>query len=323
MDTQSNVQQPQKKDNSILIYSLLAGALVISWGYMFFSNKKANDTKELLTSQNVEVTSELTEVKDMYNEASFRLDSLMGVNENLTESANASNQEIIKLRAEISKILSNKKATEADLARARKMIKELNGKIEGLADEVEKLTKENQNLVSENETIKKSKEEIETNLEKSESEKEDIKKELENTKDVAGTLKASNISIVALNEKSSGKEKETTSAKKADKLRIHFTLDENRMATLGQKDIYVVISDPAGKVVTYNAGDIFTDRNGNKQAFTSKVSVNYTDGKSLPVSFDWKNDKTFTEGKYLIEIFHNGFKIGEQVRTMKKGGLFN
>lgn len=323
METQSNIPKTQKKDNSVLIYSLLAGALVISWGYMFFSNKKSSETQQLLTSKNVEVSSELTEVKDMYNESSFRLDSLMGVNENLSQSANTSNQEIIKLKAEISKILSNKKATDADLARARKMIKELNGKIEGLAGEVEKLTQENQNLVSENETIKKDKEVVETNLAQSESEKENVKKELENTKDVASTLKASNISIIAFNEKSGGKEKETTSAKKADKLRINFTIDDNRIAQAGQKDLFVVITDPTGKVVSYNAADAFIDRNGNTMAYTSKVTVDYTGGKSLPVSFDWKNNKTFTEGKYLIEIYNNGFKIGEQTRIMKKGGMFS
>ncbi len=323
MDSQNSSQQPEKKDNRMLIYSVLAGALILSWGYMFFSNKKASETQEELTSQNVEVTSELTEVKDLYNEASFRLDSLMGVNENLTESASNSNQEIIKLKAEISKILSNKKASDADLAKARNMIKELNGKIEGLAGEVDRLTDENQALSSENQMIKKGKEEVESNLAKTESEKADLQKELENTKDVASTLKASNINIVALNETNSGKEKETSNAKKADKLRINFTLDENRMTQSGQKEIYVVVTDPEGKIVNYSANDAFIDRNGNRQLYTSKVSVNYTSGKSMPVSFDWKNDKTFTEGKYVIEIFNNGFKIGEQVRIMKKGGLFS
>ena len=323
MDAQGSYQQPEKKDNKVLIYSILGGALLLSWGYMFFSSKEAAATEEKLTSRNIEVTSELTEVKDLYNEASFRLDSLMGVNETLTESANASNQEIIKLKAEISKILSNKKASDADLAKARQMIKELNGKIEGLAGEVDRLTQQNQELSSENKIIRQGKEEAESNLAKTASEKDDLQKELDNTKYVASTLKASNINIVALNEKNSGKEVATSNAKKADKLRINFTLDENRMAQSGQKDLFVVVTDPSGKIVSYNSGDEFTDQNGNKQAYTSKVSVNYTSGKAQPVSFDWKNDKTFTEGKYTIEIFHNGFKIGEQVRTMKKGGLFN
>ncbi len=209
------------------------------------------------------------------------------------------------------------------MKKARRMISELNGKVEGLAAEVEKLEGENETLSAENTQIKKAKEEVENDLLATQAAKTQTEKELEDTKEVAGTLKASNIKITALNEKNSGKESETSSAKKADKLRINFTIDENRMATAGKKELFVVITDPSGKIITYNAGDVFARRDGGTQPYTSKVVVSYETGKSLPVSFDWKNDKTFTEGNYKIEVFHNGFKIGEQVRTMKKGGLFN
>ncbi len=323
MDTQSNLNQPAPKDNKILIYSLLAGALVISWGYMFFSNKKATETEEKLTTQNVAVSSELQDVKDLYSETSFRLDSLMGENETMSSDLNAKNTEIVKMRAEIAKILSNKNATDAELKKARRMISELNGKVEGLAAEVEKLEGENQALSAENTQIKKAKDEVENDLLATQASKTQTEQELADTKDVASTLKASNINIIALNEKSGGKEKETTSAKKADKLRVNFTIDENRLAKAGPKELFVVITDPTGKIVSYNAGDVFVKRDGQSQLYTTKVSVNYDGGRSLPVSYDWKNDKTFTEGKYTIEIFHNGFKIGEQVRTMKKGGLFS
>jgi hypothetical protein len=30
----------------------------------------------------------------------------------------------------------------------------------------------------------------------------------------------------------------------------------------------------------------------------------------------------FQTGNYKIEIYHNGFKIGESIRSLKKGGLF-
>jgi uncharacterized small protein (DUF1192 family) len=320
MDTQSNNQSSQPKDNRLLIYSLLGGALLLSWGYMFFNNREVEKTEQQLVSQNTEVANELTEVKDLYNEASFRLDSLMGVNESLTQSSNA---EIVRLKAEISKILSNKKASDADLARARTMIKELNGRIAGLVEEVEQLKGENQALASENDMIKKQKDEVESDLARTKSEKADVEKELESTKDVAATMRASSIQIFAINERSGGKEKETTSAKKADKLRINFNLDENKIAQAGKKEIYVVLYDPSGKVV-YNApADAFKRRDGGSQLYTSKILVDYEPSKKVPVSVDWKNDRNFSEGDYRIEIYHNGFKIGDQVRTMRKGGIFS
>jgi hypothetical protein len=33
-------------------------------------------------------------------------------------------------------------------------------------------------------------------------------------------------------------------------------------------------------------------------------------------------ESDFQKGDYKIEIYHNGFKIGEGTRTLKKGGLF-
>lgn len=64
-------------------------------------------------------------------------------------------------------------------------------------------------------------------------------------------------------------------------------------------------------------------REDGSKAFTSKVSVNYEQGKIIPVSFDWKQNERFKEGSYKIEIYNNGFKIGQGVKTLKKGGLFS
>ena len=45
-------------------------------------------------------------------------------------------------------------------------------------------------------------------------------------------------------------------------------------------------------------------------------------GKASQVSFDWKQAAAFQMGNYKIEIYNNGFKIGEGVTSLKKGGLF-
>jgi hypothetical protein len=37
----------------------------------------------------------------------------------------------------------------------------------------------------------------------------------------------------------------------------------------------------------------------------------------IPVSFDWKQEKGFKEGNYNIEIYNNGFKIGQGLKTLK------
>jgi nicotinamidase-related amidase len=67
----------------------------------------------------------------------------------------------------------------------------------------------------------------------------------------------------------------------------------------------------------------FKTRDGIELQYTETIDVNYEQGKVLPVSFDWKPGTQFIPGDYKIEIYNNGFKIGETKKPMKKGGLFS
>ena len=142
--------------------------------------------------------------------------------------------------------------------------------------------------------------------------------------DVASTLHASNFNIVGLKEKSSGREKETSKAKKVDKIRITFDVDENRVTQSGTKDIYIAITSPDGKPVSVEAlgsGKMVT-RDNIERPFTKKININYSQGQKLPVTVEWSQNSDFQTGNYKIEIYNNGFKIGEGVVNFKKGGLF-
>ena len=144
------------------------------------------------------------------------------------------------------------------------------------------------------------------------------KEELAKTVDVASTFSASNIQVKPVNEKKSGKEKETTTAKRVDKLVVSFDV-ENRIAQSGPADMYLIVTAPDGKVVATN-GTLTTRTDGDKP-FTAKVPIEYTQGQRKNVQFPI-SQQGFATGDYRIEIYHNGFKIGEGVRSLKKGGLF-
>lgn len=316
----STTKTPATNNKTTIIYSVLAAALLGTWGYIIYDKNKVKEQVTTLTTQNTMVTNERDQVRDLYNSSLARLDSLMGENQTMSDNLASRDSEIARLRTEIRKVVNNKNATAADLARARQMIKELNGKIEGLAAEVDRLQGENQQLVATNQQITQEKQKVESDLVATQTEKQNIQKTLDETADIASTLKASNISIYALNERSSGKEKETASAKRADKLRITFDLDENRLAKSGEKEIFITVTAPDGSAIATNTS--FATREEGQKPYTSKVTVPYETGKRTPVSFDWKADKNFQTGNYKIEIYHNGFKIGEGVRSLKKGGIF-
>jgi len=146
---------------------------------------------------------------------------------------------------------------------------------------------------------------------------------LEKKVDIASTLNATNIAITPVHSKSNGQEKMTTTAKRVDKLIISFDVD-NRIATSGQVDVYVCITAPDGKAVSVPAlgSGTFTTRDEGDKSFTAKVGVDFEAGKKKSVQFAWKQDSPFQRGIYTIQIYHNGFKIGEGTKELKKGGIF-
>ena len=311
--------QPAKNNsNKNILIGILAAGLLGTWGYLLYDKNK---TSEQLEQKDLQATTAMTQrdsIQFAYNDALGRLDSITGANNNLEGQLSSSNSEISKLKNEINRILRNKNATQAELNKARQMIAELNDKIGNLEAEVARLTGENQELVASNTQLSSEKEVLTQNLQTTTEEKD----QLANTVDVGSTFSASNIQITPVNEKKSGKEKVTTTAKRVDKLVISFDV-ENRIAKSGPSDMYVIVTAPDGKVISdpsLGSGTLTTRQDGDKE-FTSKVSVEYEQGTRKNVQVPLR-EKDFKTGDYKIEIYQNGFKIGEGVRTLKKGGIF-
>jgi hypothetical protein len=73
-----------------------------------------------------------------------------------------------------------------------------------------------------------------------------------------------------------------------------------------------------------NGSGTFQTREEGEKVFTNKLNVQYEQGKRMPVSFDWKPETgKYQTGDYKIEIYQNGYKIGQGTKELKKGGLFS
>lgn len=312
---------PQQKDNRKVIYGILIFALLGTWAYIFYDKSQTKETIGQLETKITNVDSARNAIQQEFLEVSAKADSLTQHNIQLQGALADRGSEIQKMKSSISNILKRKNASDAELAQAKQMISELNGKIDGLFAEIEKLQGENKQLTAANEQLNTEKTQLTSDKENLQQNLTATKKELDEKVDVASTLHASNIGITAIDVRNGGKEKATTTSKRADLMRISFVLDPNRIAPSGSKDIYVCVTAPDGKVISEGAR--FVTREEGEKAYTSKVTVNYEQGKVTPVSFDWKQSDKYQTGNYKIEIYNNGFKIGEGVKTLKKGGLFS
>jgi len=320
----SSSENPQNSSLSVknnttknIIIIALAVALLGTWGYFLYDKNDSNrQIHEKTLAMNTAMSSR-DSLRIEYGNTLERLDSLTGDNNNKANVIADRESEIGKLKREISGILSKKNASESELKRAKVLIAELNEKIANLEAENARLNGENQQLAATNTQLSQEKQTLETNLQTTTSEKEELAK----TVDVASTFTASNIQITPFDEKRGGKEKVSTTAKKVDKLVVSFDV-ENRVARSGPADIYVVVTGPDGKVITDPAGAAtLTTRNDGDRTYTYKTTVEYEQGQKKTVQVPLRQNQ-FQTGNYKIEVYQNGFKIAEGVRTLKKGGLF-
>jgi len=316
-ENQQNPNRPARTNNTTknVIIGVLAAGLLGTWAYFLYdkndSNKQIQDSQVAAASARTEQDS----IKSLYDMTLLRLDSITGDNNNKAGVISERDSKISDLKKQISAIVNKKNATQAELNKAKSLIAELNNQIAQLEAENARLTGENQQLASNNAQLSTEKQVLETNLQTTTAEKE----EMAATVDVASTFTASNIQITPFNEKGNGKEKTTTTAKKVDKLVVSFDV-ENRVARSGPADLYVMVTAPDGKVISDGASTL-TTRNDGDRAYTYKSTINYEQGTRQSIKIPLRQDH-FQTGNYKIEIYQNGFKVAEGVRSLKKGGLF-
>ena len=293
-------------NGSKIIIGLLVVALIGSWIY-FNSSKtelvKENDVKvaAIDSSKNV--------INTAFIAASAKVDSLNLQNTQLSGDLLTKTNEIQKLKSNIGNILKKQNATNKELAEAKTLIAELNTKVTGLVSDLEKAQADNKQLTAKNEDLTNQNSTLNTNLSSTTKEKERLQ-------DIGSTLHASTFNIESLRVREDGSERKTTNAKRANTIRISFQLDKNKITPSGNQDIYVCLTSPEGKFI----GDAsFSTREDGQRTYSNKLTVQYVQNAVLPVNFDIKQSAKLTEGEYKVEVYNNGFKIGEGKTTLRKG----
>lgn len=315
---------PEKKNWRNLLTAFLLIALLGTWGYIIWDKNQVHEKDIKQDTEIAKANSDKDQLRKELDDATMRYDMIKTQSADMSHSKDSvitqRDRDIAEKRLKIQQLLTKANATAAELAQAKTLIASLNDDIAGYKTQIETLQGEKIVLTQEKEAVTKERDVARKETEDAKT----VIKQKEDVIDIGSTLHASNFSITGINEKRSGKEKTTSTAKKVDKLRISFDVDENRITQSGNKTIYISITDPKGNPVTVEAlgSGTFKTREGEDKFFTEKVEINYTQGQRQTINVDWKQNSSFETGDYKIEVYNNGFKIGEGVRSFKKGGLF-
>jgi DNA repair exonuclease SbcCD ATPase subunit len=312
--TESNQHKPEKRENQRLFYILLTIALLGSWGYIFYDQAQAKKIQTELETKLGSSDSARNALQKEYDAALLRLDELTNMNSSLDSLVKTKDDQLEALKARIQKMLNKDNKTESDLVAAKQLIENLNNQISGYVSEIEKLKGEKLQLENDKKGLITEKDALKKQYDITQEEKAKVEEKLNE----ASTLFASNINIIALDVRSSGKEVQKTKAKKVDKLRLSFDV-YSRAGVESTKELYIIITDPSDKTVFIdnNSSGKLTANDQTELDYTKKTAVNFKPNKFSPVSVEWKPTTRLSGGTYRVFIFNNGYKIGEETIMLK------
>lgn len=136
----------------------------------------------------------------------------------------------------------------------------------------------------------------------------------------ASVLKAYNVTATGIRYTGSGREKITDKAKKVEKIKVCFTIGENKLVKSGIHVIIMQIIRPDNITVTQKVDGPYTfEFNGQQVEYTSKKEIQYQNEDTDLCLFWAKKSKTEPAmiGTYKVSIFSDGYKIGQTSFTLK------
>jgi hypothetical protein len=132
----------------------------------------------------------------------------------------------------------------------------------------------------------------------------------------AKVLYPANIKVTGVKIRSSGKVIETARRRRAQQIRVCFTVPKNNIIEYGPQLFYIRVVNPEGTVIGTN-NTITVDE---QDVVVSGAEEIVYEQQALEVCSFVKpqdKDKEIIKGDYNIEIFHNGQKVGTSNLTLK------
>jgi len=123
---------------------------------------------------------------------------------------------------------------------------------------------------------------------------------LSKTVEKGSKLAVLNLNVLAVKERSSGKQIETDKASRADKLKISFLIAENQIAKSGDRTYYVQIIDSKNNILGDKETIPMTGAETLTYSFISKVKF---ENKTVQVKQE-VTGKDFQAGNYFVNVFN-------------------
>ncbi|MCX4276990.1 MULTISPECIES: hypothetical protein [Muribaculum] len=289
----------------------LATLLVIIIAAFILTTKSINDKAEeaALANEQLQLTNEQLQLANEYQALNvefqqYENQSQLLANDSLVTKYAAAKSKVEKLLQELN---SEKKKSAQHIKKLQDEIGTLKNILRHYVAQIDSLGKENAGLRAENAEIKQRNQQL-SNRVATESKRNEI---LSERMTLAEKLNVTGVTLNAL--KKNGKiEKNVTKAKQ---LEVTFTIPQNNSTPVGEKTIYLRITNPEGALL--GAGGTFNFEGASLQC-TARKTIEYAGEEIGGLRIYWDVNTTLTPGDYTVELFADNFRLISRRFTLRK-----
>lgn len=306
---ESNQQKP-KANGALLAALILMTGLAGVTSYLYFDKKNVTETQEVTIAERVE---ELSNTRVKLDSIATALDAKIAEVQKLGGDVSELQKVRADLEADKQSLARGAKMTRANIAKYELKIQEYmaflaekDTAIAVLQREKEVLAVDNQSLNTENVTLKTRRQQLEDTVAVVATQNQELAQKVTR----ASALKAQNIKVLSINGRGKEKEDDSYKSKRLDKIKLVYALADNPITQEEPKDVFIRVLDPDGAVISDMANGSGTFKTGNDEmVYTVKQTVDY-DRNGKNVELLYTRGTPYRPGKYTVELYSEGFKIG-------------
>ena len=325
----SNNDSNSGSKRTTTIMGIAIAALLGLCTFLLVSKYKTGQQLDMTTQELAEQKTAFTELDAKYNEAVTQLEQQKGINAELDAKINEQIAQLEARKNEVAGLIRERRDYKSAIGRLESQKNDALAQIDELKRQMGILTETNNQLTTQVQTVTTTLNETQSKLQEESTAKaalisektslETEKKELGKKVDVASAVKVNNIQVKSVDVRKSGKEKSKSKASKVDKLSICFTTESNEIVQAGEETFYIRITDPTGAPLAIESlgSGVATDKRAESEfRYTTTATCNYTNS-ATEVCGAWQPGQDFVKGKYTVEVFNKGYKVGTGAFNLK------
>jgi len=297
----------------VAILAIVAGLL----GYMLNDAKTKNKDQDQIINQKVE---ELASARVRLDSVGSQLDAKIAQIKALggnVESLEAAKRQLESDKVQLKKVNSfSKQKYDVKIADFVTLLAAKDAELVQLKRENTTLVAKNKDLFTQNSTLTSENMGLKTDkqgLADSVDNAYRRNRELAAKVTRASALQAQFVQAIALSDKNKERDGGVYRASKVDKIKVIFQIQPNPIAKQDLKTIFMRVLDPDGAMLYDSAvGSGNFDMFGKESTYTAKKEIQFqNNGQGVEIIYGRGTAIQYREGHYKIELYSEGFKIGE------------